>query len=88
MITVAIGNFRQRVGMIRIEERDQRIEEKGQLELIYYLVPAFAVVIIFVAIVLMVVCWYHHRKVRVLKGELGWANVINQVELSKLQRES
>jgi hypothetical protein len=40
----------------------------------------------FISIICCVVC-YHHRKVRVLKDELGWTNMINQIELSKLQHE-
>ena len=57
MITVTVGNLRQSVGMIRIE--DDR-----QLELIFYLVPVFAVVIIFVAVVLMVIVAVFCRKAR------------------------
>ena len=51
------------------------------------IVPVVVVVLLLgVLLVFSLVCWYH-RKVRVLKGELGWTNVINQMELSKLQRE-
>ena len=51
------------------------------------IVPVVIVVLLLgVLLVLSLVCWYH-RKVRVLTGELGWTNVINQMELSRLQRE-
>ena len=56
-ITVAIGNLRQSVGMIRIIDN-------RQLELIYYLVSIFSVVIIFMAIVLIVIVTVFCRKVR------------------------
>jgi hypothetical protein len=47
-----------------------------------------AVVAFFFTLIICCVVCYHHRKVRVLKGELGWMNMINQIELSKLQHES
>ena len=51
------------------------------------IIPVVVVVLLLgVLLVFSLVCWYH-RKVRVLKGELGWTNVINQMELSRLQRE-
>ena len=52
------------------------------------IVPGVVVIVLLLVALLVfsLVCWYH-RKVRVLKGELGWTNVINQMELSKLQRE-
>ena len=40
-----------------------------------------------ILLVFSVVGWYH-KKVRVLRNELGWTNVINQIELNKLQHES
>jgi hypothetical protein len=53
--------------------------------------PVVIVVVLFGVLLVVgvvgVAGWYH-RKVRVLKGELGWTNVMNQIELSKLQRES
>ena len=59
MIIASIGNFMQEIGMIRIEE-------SVPLEILYYLIPVFAMVIIFVAVVLMVIvaifCWKAHQK--------------------------
>ena len=57
MVIATIGDFRREVGTIRIED-------SSPLELIYYLVPVFAVVIIFVAVVLMVIVAVFCRKAR------------------------
>jgi multisubunit Na+/H+ antiporter MnhC subunit len=51
-------------------------------------VGGLAVVAFFFILIICCVVCYHSRKVRVLKGELGWTNMMNQIELSKLQRES
>ena len=59
------------------------------LEIILPVVLGVMVVFLLGALLVFSMVWWHHRrKVRVLKGELGWTNMINQIELSKLQHES
>ena len=52
MVIATIGNFMQEIGMIRIEDVDG---VTIQLEILYYLTPVFAVVIITVVVIMIIV---------------------------------
>ena len=51
------------------------------------IVPVVVVVLLLGVLLVLIIVWWYHRKVRGLTGELGWTNVINQMELSRLQHE-
>lgn len=57
MISVAVGNLIQSVGTIRIQN-------KAQLEILYYLIPVFAVVIVVAIVIFMVLIAVFCRKAR------------------------
>lgn len=58
-------------------------DTSAPLEII--IVPIVIVSLLLGILLVFTVVWCYHRKVRVLKAELGWMNMINQIELSKLQ---
>ena len=52
------------------------------------IIPVAVVVLLLGILLVFGVVVGYHRKVRVLRNELGWTNVINEIELTKLQHES